>query len=367
MGGVQVSEPVIARINNWLPGAYGRLIIFACSIASVIFLFYQANSKFDPSDPIIELQIVDVAKKKELGVFAAKVNVGMVLKDFPKFDLVRNDFVADMVLWFEYDPDKVMLETISRFSFDNGDIIHKSPPDIRTNQGNVLVKYDLRVAFKSSLTYQRFPLDNHRISLVLTNNFVTPGEVYFICETTDFGINRNIFLADWKIEDLETDAGFLEMKLEEKEDSQKVAAPKVRFTVNLSKRGAKDVYIMFMPLYIVTFIAIFSFLTSLFAAQPRSVMSATAVPALLGYRFVLQNLLPHVGYLTTADYIYLLLLVIAFSILVSQALLVSTATSISSNDSDQEWWRSFLIMLNTLLFLVMNFVIVLGTYFFLPG
>jgi hypothetical protein len=343
-----------------------KLPFFITSIILVSLIFKKALTTFTPEDPLVELKIVDVAKQKELGTFATKVSVGMFLKSMPVFDIIRNNFTADLILWFEYDPSKIMQETISQFSFDNGDIIKKSQPDIKINaEGKLLVKFDVRVSFKSNMSYQRFPLDDHRISLVLSNNFATPAELYFVLETTDFRYEPSLFIADWTIKDTSTDAGYLELNID---STQTIANPKARFTINLSKKGFKDAFVIFLPLYLATFVAIFSFLIGLLNVQTRSIIAASAIPALLGYRFVLQNLMPIIAYFTTTDYIYMLLLLTAFFIFAFQNLLIKKTEQLlgkTNVDTDEQKAASRLFLeniSNIVFFFIVIFLISCTTY-----
>jgi len=347
-----------------------KILIFFTAMLSVTAIFQRALIVNTPNDPLIELKIVDVAKQKELGTFVAKVSVGMFLKSFPTFDIVKNNFVADALVWFEYDPSKIMLETISQFSFDNGEILKKSQPDIKINDsGKVMVKFDVRISFKSNLSYKKFPVEDHRISLILTNNFVTPAEVYFVVETTDFRYEPTLFIADWKILDVSTDAGFLELGLEDRVAGQVVASPKARFTVNLVKKGVKDTYVIFLPLFLATFVASFSFLVSILNTQTRSIIAASAIPALLGYRFVLQNLLPQIAYFTTTDHIYLLLLMVAFFIFAFQNILIRKIEHLlgknsPSTEEEKLAARSWLEKINDFVFCLIIMTIVGFTAFF---
>lgn len=358
--------------SNWTTTLYESVfnilifqhLVLLCSIISITLFFKRALDSFTPQDPLPEMQTINVEKQKEFGIFATKVAVGILIKNFQTFDLIKNAFIADLAIWFNFDPDQIMLETVSQFSFDNGDILKKSSPDIRINGNRTVAKYDVRVSFKSLLTYKRFPLEDHRVSLVLTNNFTTPAEMFFTTEDATFKIDPNIFIADWLIKDLKTDAGYQEISLNEQGSVS--SAPKVQFVFYVEKKGYKDTLIIFIPLYLVTFITAYSFLIS-FLSSTRSFMASTAIPALLGYRFVLQNLLPQIGYFTTTDYIYLMLLVVSFIILIFQSILARIGTGyFKTTDQSPKtlFYRQLFEKINTFSFVIVNIILSLGTYYF---
>lgn len=342
-------------------------ILFLFLLGFITWVFKTGLDTSLPTDPIQKLSVLSVETNKEFVAFAAKVNVGMLVKSFPTFELQKNNFVIDVIVWFEYDPDKVMLETLSQFSFENGDIIKRSSPDIRIKNGKVMVKYDVRISFKSSLAYKKFPLEDHRISIVLTNNFATPREIFFVVEDSSFQADPNIFIPDWKIKNLTTEAGFLELGLDYKDPEKSVSAPKVRFTIDLDKKGYKDAFIIFVPLYLAIFLSMYSFLTSILAAQQRTVMAAAAAPALLGYRFVIQNMMPVVAYFTTTDYIYLILLLCAFLIFVFQLIFSRKAiTSVVAipKTEEEKGRRDFYENINTAAYIFIVFFLAFFSYYF---
>ncbi len=337
--------------------------------ASIFFCFRQALKLKGFDDPITELKIIDTESRKAFGDFTAKVSVGMLIKGFSTFDLIKNTFIADLIVWFEYNVDQVMLEKISLFSFDNGDIVKKSAPDIRISEGRALVKFDVRVAFKSNLVYKRFPLENHRISLMLSNNFVTPAEMYFEIEDSGFKVDKEIFIPDWDISDVFTEAGFSSIGLDDKDSKAKSRAsvvPKVRFTINLDKKGIKDIYIVFLPLYLASFIGTYSFLTSILNSNMRYVMASSTVPALLSYRFIIQNLIPQTSYFTITDYIYLLLLLTACFIFIFQAFFIRKAGHVLDGNKDSSgFYKALVENINTIVFVIINLIVLAGTYYFL--
>lgn len=343
-----------------------RITSFVGMYVICALIFYNGTQQKKYDDPLPEISVISQEKKLEFGSFSAKVLVGVLIKSFVNFDVVKNNFVADMTLWFEYNSDQLMLDTVSQFSFDNGEILRRSPPDVKFKGDRVTAEYDLRVSFRSNLVYKKFPLENHRISIILSNNFVTPSELYFEAEDAGFKIEPTIFIPDWSIEGLSTDVGFSETVLDQA--SNKVSStPKARFTINLNKKGIKETFIIFVPLYIATSIAIYSFSSSLMNATIRNIMASSSVPALLGYRFVLQNILPSVSYFTLADFIYLMLLSLSFAIFITQSVFIRKMGLFMVIEKDPKKivaYRDYLGRFDDILYYLSILITVLGTYFF---
>jgi hypothetical protein len=97
-------------------------------------------------------------------------------------------------------------------------------------------------------------------------------------------------------------------------------------------------------------------------------MAASAVPALLGYRFVIQNLLPPVAYFTTTDNIYLLLLLLGFTIFVFQSIFTRKTASLltgeGKNAEDKTYYYLLFEKINFFAFLLVTLVLILGSYYF---
>lgn len=336
-----------------------KIVILFLTIVSILGLFSYALSQKKIADQVGSMKVIKLDEQKDFGAFTVKVNTGMLLKSFPVFSIKENSFLAEAIVWFEYESDQVMLETLEQFSFLNGDIIKKTSPDIRVHEDKTIVKYQVRVSFKSSLNHKNFPLGDHQISLVLTNNFATPKEIYFVTNDSSFQAEKDLFIADWNIEDLKTEAGYTDTILDESDVKKKVSFPNVRFTIKLAKKGAKKTSVIFIPLYFAILLGIYSFITSTRNTSQRFALSSSPMPALLGYRFVIENMMPKVSYFTITDKIYLLLLSLAFSIFLFQALFVRRVNRILEMKEGVS--REVLEQINTLIFLIANFILVAGS------
>lgn len=85
------------------------------------------------------------------------------------------------------------------------------------------------------------------------------------------------------------------------------------YAIDFSKPGLRYLLIIFIPLFIALF---FSFFTCFFDIDDlfnRFRMSITALTTMLSYRFIIDRMMPAVGYLTATDQVYIIMLIIALA------------------------------------------------------
>lgn len=324
-------------------GTY-RFKTFLVSIfaIAVILSFTKALSEFNTTDVDSPLQDIDIEATRKFAAFTVHVETGLFIRNFPYFNMIENKFVVDMVLWFRFDPTEITLDTIDKFSFENGKILEKSPPDVKIIDDKTFVKYDIVAEVKSNLEYHRFPLEDHRMCITLTNNFVTPYEVIFDVLSTDFVVAPNIFVANWTVKKLDTNFGIDENILNQIDKTKKIAYPKAAFIIDFAKAGIRKVFIIFGPIFIIFFLALFSFFAVISDTFGRATLSVSALTALLGYRFVIEGMMPKVGYFTTTDHVYMILLGFAlfnaiFQITLSRLYFMATAKKTGAKEKNETY------------------------------
>jgi hypothetical protein len=227
----------------------------------------------------------------------------------------------------------------------------------------LFVKYDLLFEINTDLSFQTFPFDSHKIPIVLSNNFVTPKEMYFVVERTSFQLQPKIIPIGWELKDTSIDAGFLNLKLDEQDATKIVQNPKALFTIHISNTGLRRGLIIFLPIFALIFLALFSFIMNLVNLVGRATLAITGVTGLLGFRFVIEQLMPKVGYFTTTDSIYLFLLIQACAIFISQILLTRKVEAMGKN-MPQESFVS-IEMVNNIIFLTMALLLIGATTYIL--
>ena len=294
------------------------LVLASCAVVS---FFVGALYLFRPADSQPDVLLVDMEMRKQIRDFASVVKTGLYVKNFELFDITGDKFIAGLVVWFEFLTDEVMLETIQNFSFINGKILEKSNADIRVNGRVMFVKYDVRVEFKSQLNYYRYPFDDHRISLVMTNSAVTPNELYYTIENSSFAMAPDVYTGNWQVLEMDTAWGYANLNLDARDEDKAMLRPVVAYSINFAKSSIRNIIIIFIPLFISLLFGFLTFLMALGNAYDRMRMSVSALTALLSYRFIIDRMMPTVGYLTTTDLIYVQYLLLLMIIFVLQLIL----------------------------------------------
>ncbi len=277
--------------------------------------------RFNSTDMVPPLKPINTEALKALGPLTVRVKVGMFIKNFLVFDVSKNVFQIDALIWFLFNADEINLETVERFSFDNGKIIAKTPPDIKISGKEVFVKYNVIFEQKTDLNFHYYPLEDHRLPIMMTNDFVTPEEMIFMVDGSSFQIVDKIAPAGWNFRDLSVDTGVLSINLDKENAKNQIASPKALYIINVAKASARRTLVIFTPLYAMTFLGMLSYVMHATNPVGRITLATAAFTGLLGYRFVLEQMIPQVGYFTLADNVYLFLLIFSFLQFVLQLLM----------------------------------------------
>ncbi len=311
----------IPKLKIDIISAKFKTIILLIVTIGFLSSFWFTLTKKNMTDTIPQLNPINTKVIKEFGPFTVNVKTGMFIKNFPTFDVIKNNFTIDSIIWFEFNSDEIPLETVEKFSFDNDAILYRSPPDIKVVENRIFAKFNVIFNIKTSLNFHKFPFEDHKISLVLSNNFVTPSEMYFTTDSNSFQITPDIIPTSWKLKDLNVNSGYLNLDLDKKDKEKRVAAPKTLFTIDIQKNGIRKILIIFIPLFASTYLSLFSFVMNIANVVGKFSLAITALTALIGYRFVIEQMMPQVGYLTTTDMIYILLLIISLICFIFQLLI----------------------------------------------
>jgi len=288
--------------------------IFSISLTSIliIILAYGPVRKFYSNEPAPQLFPVTPQKVKEWGGDPISVAVGLHIRNFSDFDFVENKFILDAVLWFEFDPALISIDTINKFSFDKANLKKISEPYTKLIGDNFFARYDIQLEFGMDLNYHFFPFDDHRMYITLINRFIGPNEVVFRSNVTNFTIAPAVRVSGWEIENKSVHKGYSQDYLDPHSNQKSVLYPKVVFSLDFRRSGVRYILLIILPLVIIFFMGLYSF-----AFDPEkqagmiSGLAIGGITSLLSYRFVMERLTPQVGYFVLSDYIFTILLAFA--------------------------------------------------------
>lgn len=344
-----------------------KTAVMGIVLIMLIAEFWLTLSKTNMTDTIPVLNPINSKIIKDFGPFSVNVKTGMFIKNFPVFDVIKNDFTIDSIVWFEFNADEIPLDKVKKFSFDNDKILYLSPPDIKIIENKIFAKFNVTFNVKTSLNFNKFPFEDHKIALVISNNFVTPNEMYFTTDANSFQIAPNIIPTSWKLKDLNVNSGFLNLELDKQDTSKKISSPKALFTMDIQKNGIRKILIIFIPLFASIFLSFFSFVMNIANVVGKFSLAISALTALIGYRFVIEQMMPQVGYLTTTDIIYILLLLISlicfiFQLLITRLFMLYSEEIKNTPEKAQhlQKYPDWMERVNSIMFLVISIILTIS-------
>ena len=279
-------------------GVVGFLLLYVLILFKVVLMGFKTDDKV----PVV--QHVGIAFRRKFRSITSTVKTGFYIKRFSEFDLANNRITLDGVMWFEFNAEEITLNDIEKFSIDNGKVLEKSEPDVQMRNGHTFARFNVTMLIQTNLSFKRFPLEDHRIPIVMTNDYVTPNEMYFK-EDIPFTVTKDLRLTDWKVQKLTAKSGYGSIELD-KDDKSKVARnPKVLYIIDFKRASIKELMVIFVPLFAALFFSLFTFLMNLSNYVGKFRLSVSSVTALLAYRFVIDRIMPSVGYFTTTDKLYI--------------------------------------------------------------
>lgn len=272
----------------------------------LIAMFGYRFSLFRSRDPRIAYNVITPKKFKEFGSFSNQVPIGLYIDEFEQFNIIKNEFLFAGQIWFMLPPGSLSLETLEKFSFARGEILHRSAPFLKMIDDYLFVQYNVRVKINSPLNLIDFPVDNHTICIQVEHMYTHPNEILFDPVLDNFRIQPNLKPFGWVIYDKQIKSGYIERTLDSVLASKIQYYPATLFYFDIIRYGVQHTLTIFLPLILIFFVILFCF-----SVQEPSVSFSLAIGGLttiLAYRFVIVNMSPQVGYAMMTDYIFLFIL-----------------------------------------------------------
>lgn len=303
---------------------------------------------------------------REITKDATIINTGIYLENFPKFNVSTETFVADCIVWFEFPKDKVPLNLIDKFSIEDGNIKKQSTPKISTHKNITTVRYHIRVDLKTPIYYNSFPFDDHRITIQINNRLMDAHKMRLSTEQDFFVISKNFHLPDWKIVEknktsvTDTFSGFIYAPLKTKTQSSALLYPTAGFSFIINNTGWFGITIIFVPLFLLFFLALIGLLLSFDSYFRLSGTAGIVTTIILTYRFNISGIAPKVGYLTQADKIHIFIALITSLILVYQVIVhrILAVKIPKHKEEAKKKMRRQIIVYDSLMFSFIQFFVV---------
>lgn len=283
---------------------YQSLLIF-CSLAVLAFSFYIRSNVFNTLDEPIAHESVSPETLKTFGGFPEFIMVGLHIDRFQNFDVTKNNFQLSGSLWFDFNAGAISIATLEQFQFERATINYLSEPEIKLRDNRLFIRYLVNVSFNSGLVFSDFPLDDHRVNLVLTHPFISPEEIIFDTTTADFSFDGNLSSFGWQTVGLSVKSGYEKAVLSENAHNKTIMQPIVGFAIDIKRYGSRFPLTIFLPLIIIYFLMFFSLSVDVLTSVTITLGGITGI---LAYRYVIEQLSPLSGDLMLSDYCFFLFL-----------------------------------------------------------
>lgn len=297
-------EKIQSKQNNpTLASARLQVILLAFTGIILSFLFSRPIVRFYSKDMVPPISVLTPKQAANFGGPPSTVSVGLYIRDFPEFDVISKQFVADLKIWFKFDPKLISLDGIGKFVFDKAKILSNSGPTTKIDGKDVIAQYDVRVDFQVPLNYENFPIDDHKISFSLTNYSFSPSEVIFESSRHFFEVSQEAVAYGWRLVDRHVKTGYHEGVLDLRGKANYSYHPRVIFSLDYARVGVRRIISIIIPLLLVFFISLFTL--CMLSGIPISVATITGI---IAHRFIIENMSPKTGYFMISDYVFIVLL-----------------------------------------------------------
>ncbi len=358
-------------IIKTISGIWSNIFILSLSFILITISFYFSITQFNSLDPKIKHSYNYPQEARTTEKHPDFIKTGMHIKNFIEIDFNENKFEIDAIVWFQFNPNTVSIKTIENFSFDMGIIEKKDKPTVKILNKELFVQYNVRVKFKTRLNFSRFPLDDHKISIILKNEKISPANMILISRHSYLTTAPFLYTADWLKVNHHTRNGTLSSILDIDDKNKSNSYPCIFFTIDFTRTGIRKLLVLFMPLLLIFLLGLFSLLIKL--KESISNISRLTIGSLNGLillRFIIETLSPRVGYFTVIDIVYTTSLSCIFIVFLVEALCLVyiqkmkkrklTIEKINLNIENLNIFRRFLF---NLLLLIVSFSVYFSIYF----
>jgi len=313
--------PMSMRFFTNLPTKFAsfhyQIIFILLSALFCTKLFHEKATEFTSTDPKPEFSILTPESVRDFlgSSIGSKVDAGIHIENFQEFDMRKGLFIIDMIVWFKFNPAIISLDTIGKFTFEKGEIRHKSKPEVKLINDVMFARYNVRLKFTTNLNHRLFPFNDNRIFITLVNKKVSPSELIFESYESDFYLSKNMLISGWEKVDHAVMTGYVQATLDRHDPTTKIFYPLAIYFIDFSRTSARQAFILLLPIFIVLYLMFISLTFAFDRYGTRISLSTGNLAALLSYRFVIENAAPKVGYFMLTDHIFNLFLGMAFFIL----------------------------------------------------
>lgn len=295
--------------KNVMVNPFFQITLIIISLLIMSIALYKNVDVFQTGDTEPQLwQKYD--KKLENTEAKNQIEVGLAIKQFQIFNVLKNQFSFIGTVWFLFDIDLISQDDLKHFAFERGRIDEISEPRISVLDGKQMVRFDITVSLTTPLDYKAFPLDDHRFFIILFNRTLSVKTflftTLFTTQKKNFTISKDAVTHGWRAVKHDVQIGHVATSLDTLDTRKTDRYDAVLFSIDYARNARRYVTSILIPLLFLFYLGIFSFSVGTKASLGLSTASITG---LLGYRFVIERLSPYVDYLMLSDYLFFMFFV----------------------------------------------------------
>lgn len=335
-------------IITFLSGRAFRIGVLAVTVFATISIFYLTVGTKPCLDLAPDLRPITPAKYNNWGQYADTIKLGFYGTSLAISDFSQGFIQLDGILWVQFNPLVFSTETVSNFSVDKGRLLEKELIGSSKIGEELFLSYRVRLEAKSNLNFKYYPLDSHRIHIVIKYDDLSPSEVITTMTFSRVWLGYNAVSANWKYRQPAANYGYLESELDSRgrNDISLVSAAGLFF--DFERATLREAYVVFGLYLIMLFIILASFLMS-FTSFQMVIISIMCIVGMILQRIVVGSMSALTSYFLLSDCVFYWALMCALLILVTQIMS-------ALYNAEAAWWydlaRSAVVAVFSMLFLV---------------
>lgn len=283
-----------------------QVCFYAVSVAVFALFVYRASDVFavhDAKPACIQAQVAQ--ESLPAGTKPKIVTMGLFIRNFVTFDIIHNTIVVDGVVSAVFDKSQISVDEVGKFTIESGDVTRKADPVVNTKGDKTYALWDVRLTINPNFNFTGYPLDSHRLDIVISNYEVPSAVVEFAVENKFFTMDPHVNVAGWNFVGKSVQTGYAFELLPFGNDDKGIYSPRVIFSIDCKRHDINHLLSILLPMLGLFFLSLLVFS---YSVQDFMDSYVTLAMAMLAYRFVIQTMAPDTSYFMLSDYLFLLFL-----------------------------------------------------------
>lgn len=225
--------------------------------------------------------------------------IGIYITNIDRINIKDQSFYAEFYLNIKWRGK----HTAKNFEFVNANKINKSYYEEWEDGGFKYLSCKVSGIFRSEMDEHRYPFDNHRLKIILSDYAFTTDSIEYTKNDTTTGISKNLNLMGWKIKN-----STYGIKTTKELDS---TFPIYEYEIEIARNKAAFIIKIFIPILIVICVAYLNFYLPKVTLEACVSLGVTSLLSLIAFYFSISGQLPDVEYVTRFD----LLMIFSYTII----------------------------------------------------